>query len=94
MFEIRYNDEGEILMIGRCDAAQEQLLKDFFAEVVETTLVECANLSYISSSGLGILFATQKRLLESQQELVMANLNAHLREVFEIAGFDQHFTLI
>ena len=43
--------------------------------------------------GLGLLFATQKRLTDQNRELTLANLNPHIREVFRIAGFDNIFKI-
>ena len=93
MFEIRVSENDDILMIGRCDAAQEAIMVGFFSEVTATRTVDCAQLEYVSSAGLGILFGTQARL-KPDDELIIANLSPHLREVFKIAGFDLHFTIV
>ena len=40
-----------------------------------------------------MLFVAQKRLLERQRELRLINLSPHIREVFNIAGFDTIFSI-
>jgi anti-anti-sigma factor len=50
-------------------------------------------LTYISSAGLGLLFATQKRLVDTGDALELINLNPHIREIFQIAGFDNIFVI-
>lgn len=93
MFDIRWSDDGVIQMIGRLDAAQTEVLECFFETCEDTATVDCAELSYISSAGLGVMFVAQKRLLDHGKTLRLVNLNAHLREVFEIAAFDQVFEI-
>jgi anti-anti-sigma factor len=93
MFEITRDAEGTVHLQGRFDAAQVAAAKDFFNLVDDSCVVDFSELSYISSAGLGLLFATQKRLVDRGGELTLANLNPHIREVFRIAGFDNIFTI-
>ena len=51
------------------------------------------NLTYVSSAGLGLLFATQKRLVDNGAAITLVNLNPHIREIFTIAGFDNIFEI-
>jgi len=93
MFEITRDDSGRVQLQGRFDAAQVTRAKEVFSLVDDSCVVDFAELSYISSAGLGLLFATQKRLTERGQALTLANLNPHIREVFRIAGFDNIFKI-
>ena len=88
MFEITRDSDGTVRLEGRFDAAQIARAKEVFGLVDESCVVDFADLGYISSAGLGLLFATQKRLTDNGHALTLANLNAHIREVFRIAGFD------
>jgi anti-anti-sigma regulatory factor len=40
-----------------------------------------------------VLFATLKRLTESGGALKLINLKPHIRELFQIAGFDRIFAI-
>lgn len=80
-------------MVGRLDAAAAVRLERFLNGVRSSAVVDFAQLDYISSGGLGELFAAQKRLKSSGQALTLKNLNPHIREVFSIAGFDAFFEI-
>jgi len=93
MFEISRDDDGTVHLQGRFDAAQVAGAKEVFSRIDDSCTVDFGGLSYISSAGLGLLFATQKRLTDRGLELTLVNLNPHIREVFRIAGFDTIFTI-
>jgi anti-sigma B factor antagonist len=93
MFDIRLNQSGEVLLSGRFDGAQVDKAKAVFDRVAATTSVDFKDLSYISSAGLGILMATQKRLKANGQTLRLRNVSGHIRDVFHIARFDLIFEL-
>jgi len=93
MFEITRDTEGSVHLKGRFDAAQVANAKQVFSFVDDSCVVDFAELSYISSAGLGLLFATQKRLVDNGSALKLTNLNPHIREVFRIAGFDNIFEI-
>ncbi len=93
MFEITRDTDGIIRLHGRFDAAQIAGAKEVLSLVDDSCMVDFGELSYISSAGLGLLFATQKRLVDSGRALTLTNLNPHIREVFRIAGFDNIFQI-
>lgn len=80
-------------MVGRLDAAAAVRLERFLLEVNSSAVVDFEELDYISSGGLGEMFAAQKRLKSAGEALVLRNLNPHIREVFAIAGFDAFFEI-
>lgn len=93
MFEIQKGANHELILSGRFDASQVDKAKPIFAAVSEDTIVNFAKLIYISSAGLGILLATQKRLMERGQALRLININSHIKDVFRFSGFDQIFDI-
>ena len=93
MFDIEQTDEGHIRMIGRLDAAAAVRLEQFLLGVDSSAVIDFEALDYISSGGLGELFAAQKRLKSKGAALTLRNLNPHIREVFAIAGFDAFFDI-
>lgn len=93
MFEITTTDSGTIHLRGRFDASQVVAATAVFDRVSDSCAVDLSELSYISSAGLGLLFATQRRLVDSGRGLRLANLNPHILEIFKIAGFDRIFEI-
>jgi anti-sigma B factor antagonist len=93
MLEIHMGSNEEVVLAGRFDASQADKAKSFFQGVSEGKTVDFSHLDYISSAGLGILLATQKRLRERGQGLRLVNVNSHIRDVFHFSGFDQVFQI-
>jgi anti-sigma B factor antagonist len=93
MFDISMAGGGGVVLSGRFDAAQVEKAKAVFDRVSVTTSVDFKHLDYISSAGLGILMATQKRLSEKGQKLKLINVSGHIRDVFRIARFDLIFEI-
>jgi anti-anti-sigma factor len=90
---MRRGEDGTIALRGRLDAVQAELLIDVFRRIVTSCTIDLRELDYISSAGLGILFATHKRLVDSGGALRLVNLKPHIRELFGIGGFDKIFEL-
>jgi anti-sigma B factor antagonist len=93
MLEIKVGGNGEIVLSGRFDASQAVKAETFMAALNESRLVDLADLQYISSAGLGVLLATQKRLMSAGHSLKLVNVRGHVREVLHYAGFDQIFEI-
>ncbi len=93
MFRIIREPDGTVTMSGRFDAYAADQARAVLAEVTGICRLDCAELDYIASVGLGILAAQQKRLLVDDGELILAGLNPHLLEVFSLAGFESIFHL-
>ncbi len=94
MLSIQRDANGQIILQGRFDASQEAMALDAFNKITETCIVDCSKLEYISSSGIGVLIATQKRLTQNQQRLQLQNLSPHIAEIFKFAGLDTIFYML
>jgi anti-sigma B factor antagonist len=93
MFEIERLDDHTIALRGRFDASQEPRALEVFGQMAGALTVDFADLRYVSSAGLGVLFATQKRLADRGHEMRIVNVSPHIREVFALAGFDRIFRM-
>lgn len=51
--------------------------------------IDCSNLSYISSSGLRLLFTLQKSVNDRHGKLVLTNMQEGVRRVFSMTGFSK-----
>lgn len=80
---------------GRLDTTTAPQLENELSEnlngVTELT-IDFAELSYISSAGLRVLLATQKRM-NKQGSMKLINVNDIVMEVFEITGFVDILTI-
>ena len=95
---IEKNQEGEKLnlaVIGRLDTTTapelEQELKESLEGVNELVL-DLAGLEYISSAGLRVLLAAQRRM-NKQGSMKLVNVNELVMEVFEVTGFSDILTI-
>jgi anti-sigma B factor antagonist len=93
MFEIILTLEKEIKLIGRFDALQKEKALQIFSTIQKTSMVDFQQLDYISSAGLSVLLATQKRLKNHGEQLILKNMSQHVREIFRYAGFDMIFEI-
>ena len=93
MLEIERDPDGAVVLNGRLDAAQAPAAQSFLDQVQGVVTLDCGQLEYISSAGLGVLLKTQKRLLAAGGKLRLAGLKPHLRDIFTYSGFDQLFEI-
>lgn len=93
MFDIKIDDNNEIVLSGRFDASQTEKAATIFNEINKSCIVNLKDLDYISSTGLGVLLKTQKRLNDIENELTLKNLNNHIQEIFKYSGFDMIFKI-
>lgn len=93
MLEIRFGDEGQIILSGRFDASQEEKARVFLSDVTGRWTLDFKGLEYISSAGLGLLLSVQKRLLEAGGGLKLVNMSRHIRDIFHYSGFDRVFEI-
>jgi anti-sigma B factor antagonist len=94
MLEIRIGEKGEIVLAGRFDASQAVKAETFMAALTESRVVDLGELQYISSLGLGVLLATQKRLMGSGHAIKLVNVRGHVREVLHYSGFERIFEIV
>lgn len=52
-----------------------------------------AKLSYISSAGLRVLLSAQK-IMNKQGKMVIKNVCAEIKEIFEVTGFSDILTIV
>jgi anti-anti-sigma factor len=93
MLDVHLNDQGVVVLKGRFDAAQVDAAKAVLDQLRTTTAIDFSGLEYISSAGLGVLVATQRRLRDSGQKLILRNLTGYVRDIFRIARFELIFDI-
>jgi anti-anti-sigma factor len=93
MFEIDFDDNGNVVLSGRLDAAQAPTAQDFLDKVPGACVIDMGDLEYISSAGLGVLLKTHKRLMTGAGGLRLVNVNSHINDIFRYSGFDKLFQI-
>ncbi len=82
---------------GRLDANASGELEqklNALAEADEVCLVvSLEKLDYISSSGLRVLLASLKNVRKQEGDIKLACMKPYIKEVFDIAGFSQLFSI-
>ena len=82
-------------MCGRIDTASsatcEQELQPVFSQADKHIELDCAQLTYISSSGLRLFLSLLKRVQASKGTLKVTHLNNDIYEVFRMTGFSKLF---
>ncbi|MEI6577313.1 MAG: STAS domain-containing protein [Bacteroidota bacterium] len=98
--ELKESKQGNVLvleLVGRLDtsnyAEAEKKIVALLNAGEKYCLIDCSKLDYISSSGLRVLLVTLKKLGQSNGKLVLCCLNDSIAEIFEIAGFNNIFTV-
>jgi anti-anti-sigma factor len=87
-----YNEKELTLAVeGRVDTITSQdLEKEINAEIgnFDSLVMDFTYLEYISSAGLRVLIATQRKLDDSEASLSIINVNDTVGEIFKMTGLD------
>ena len=82
---------------GRLDAITSAEFEIKLMETIENgsikVIIDCNDLTYISSSGLRVFLLGQKKILSKNGELKICNLQALIKEIFDISGFSTIFSI-
>jgi anti-anti-sigma factor len=89
-----HHEPGLLRLVGRLDAAQAANAEPLFDGIGSDTVVDMAQLEYISSAGLGLLLKTHKRLLGQGGGLKLVQVNPHIADILHYSGFDRLFEVI
>lgn len=90
-------DAPVLAIRGEVDVSTSAALRDELYGIVDTgarrVVVDCSEMDFIDSSGLGVLVGALKRVREKDGEIVLRSLNPSARKVFEITGLTKLFTI-
>ncbi|MCF8297348.1 MAG: STAS domain-containing protein [Saprospiraceae bacterium] len=98
--EINIQKSGDVSILelnGRLDTTNYNEIEKKFDELIRNNevklLVDCTNLSYISSSGLRVLLKSLKAINAAKGKFILCALQENINEVFEISGFSSIFEI-
>jgi anti-sigma B factor antagonist len=98
--EIEIEKEGKLEFLnlkGEIDVYSSPSLKEKVLEEidkgVENLVINLEKVSYIDSTGLGILIGTLKRMKEREGKLYLIFSSQRLKRIFEITGLNKIFSI-
>jgi anti-sigma B factor antagonist len=87
-----------IKIVGDVDAASSIYLDKAVSEGVQKNfdklVIDCSELEYISSAGLGVFMSYIQDFRESGAQMVLFGLNDRVANVFDILGLNQLLTIV
>ncbi|WP_136809283.1 STAS domain-containing protein [Desulfosediminicola flagellatus] len=93
----RQEDTVIVKPIGRLDSVTSPEFEKNMAQYLKTPgsnlLLDFDELDYISSAGLRVVLNAAKVFREVEFQFAACNMQDHVREVFEISGFDSFITI-
>jgi len=97
--EITQNKDGgnlTVVVSGCLDTTTSpDLMAAFDAGLagVSSLLIDFTNLDYVSSAGFRVLLVAHKKVVAAGGTMVLKGLNPSVREVFDMTGFSDIFTI-
>lgn len=98
--EVKITKDPEVTIIaisGRLDTNTspelEKALEPVLFGDISHIIVDCNDLSYVSSSGLRLFLILQKNISAKKGSLSLRGLNPAIKEVFNITGFAAIFRI-
>lgn len=91
-----YKEESESWIVelsGELDVScadkLKSLVNDNIEEKFSNIVLDMKNLSYIDSTGIGIIVGIMKRLREDGKDISLLNAKDNVKKIFKITGLDQ-----
>jgi anti-sigma B factor antagonist len=95
--EKRKDSLTEIYLDGEVDIYTSQNLKEKLYEVIDATKqdikINCADLNYIDSTGLGIFVGALKKAKDYNRNIYVSDLKENIKKLFFITGLDRLFII-
>ena len=97
----RTEQQGTIILApdGRLDSTSAPALEKAISSIGcgedgHHLLLDFSKVEYISSAGLRVVLKTVKERQRATKSFALSSLHDHVREVFEISGFDAYVTIL
>jgi len=95
MLTVNYDQNSNVVTLGgKLDSSNVEEAKSVFETIQDSVTIDMDNLEFISSTGIGILVMTYRRLTEKNKEMNLTNLSEHIKKVFEVSLLDKVFNII
>ena len=99
--QIRIKEYGKtmvFLLKGELDIKTKdkpvKFILDQLVKEPDVICIDCSELTYIDSSGLGIFIGLSKKAKELNFELIISGIDSKISSVFDISKLDQFFKIM
>ncbi|NLC69498.1 MAG: STAS domain-containing protein [Clostridiaceae bacterium] len=86
-----------VMISGEADIYTSSQIKEKLYNIVDSRKtdikIDCNELSYIDSTGLGIFAGTLKRAKQYGRNVYLAGLKSNIKKLFTITGLDKLFIM-
>jgi len=83
---------------GRLDSNTSQGFEKKIFQAIDdgskSMIIDFKDLEYISSAGLRVILKATKALKREEGKMMLCDMQDHVKEVFEIAGFDSFLPIV
>lgn len=100
MFDLNLIDQGDhylIELIGDLDIYNNKKFKEKLADIYDDLdkdiIVDCTDLEYIDSTGLGSFISLLKLTRDEDKTITVKNLKKNIKKVFKITDMDKLFNI-
>ncbi|HLP14614.1 MAG TPA: STAS domain-containing protein [Bacteroidota bacterium] len=96
---IRENETAHVLDLwGYLDAHTAPILEDAFQKLLNGNkyrlIVNCKELTYISSAGLGVFMAYIEDVRANNGDIKMSNMSPKVYNIFDLLGFPMLYDIV
>ena len=77
-----------VVLAGEVDLAERETLRDRLHSLGGTVVVDLGAVTFLGSTGLGVLAGARKRLRSDGGDLFVRSPQDHVRRVLEVTGLD------
>lgn len=86
-----------IAVQGEIDIYNSSNVKDYLSNLIQEhptdVFMDCTNLEYIDSTGLGALVAVVKKIKQYNGDFHLSNVKSNVSKVFKITNLDKVFII-
>ena len=90
-------DQWDVRLYGEVDIYNADSLKTEMHSLIDEKtadiLLDCTNLKYIDSTGLGVLVSALKKVKEAQKQIRIVSLKPYIAKIFTLTGLDKIFLI-
>ena len=90
-------DRWEVNLYGEVDIYNADSLKSQLHALIDEkkadVVIDCTNLKYIDSTGLGVLVSALKKVREAERQIKITNLKPYIAKIFVLTGLDKIFQI-
>ncbi len=89
--------ETKVAVSGEIDIYTAQQFKKRLYQIVDNStkdiVIDCSDLSYIDSTGLGIFVGALKKARLTDRNISLENIRENIKKLFNITGLDKLFII-